>query len=300
MPEPSHPRRRPDRTGSPSPLEALVRGEWLRDREGRCDPIGWLAVRLGTHPESIALTLEAEARGLDRQNDRAAADAAAAILAAHRADAPDGRDGDRARALLDATIAAMYAGYADHVARAFVRRRLTRAGEDADVYHGAARVALMEAVRLYHPADGSLTACARGQIERALRDGHAYQHSAARLGDITAARGVDLSGFAARLGDRTDRTRRRAATQAREAIAVAVADPDSGLSDAERRLLTAFLDGGAANLTAAAEQAGMHVSRASQLLPRIARRLLRAAPGLEEDLTDAGVVRPGRGRGGPG
>ncbi len=300
MMDPSRPYRPPDRTGSPTPLEALVRGEWLRDPEGRCDPIGWLAVRLGTHFESIALTLEAEACGLDRQHDRATADAAAAILAAHRADAPDGRDGDRARALLDATIAAMYAGYADHLARAFVRRRPTRAGEDAEVYQGAARVALMEAVRLYHPADGSLTACARGQIERALRDGHAYQHSAARIGDITAARGVDLSGFAARLGDRSDRPRRRAAAEARESIADVVADPGSNLSDAERRLLRAFLDGGAANLTAAAEAAGMHVSRASQLLPRIARRLIRAAPGLEQDLADAGIVRPGRGRGGPG
>jgi hypothetical protein len=286
--------------GSPSPFEALLRGDWLRDPEGLRDPVGWLAGRAGHDPEFIAVQLEHEARRLDRPGDRAAADAVAAILAAHRADAPDGRDGDRTRALLDGTIAAMYPGYAEHLARVFVRRRLTRAGEDAGIYHGAALEGLMDAVREYHPADGGLTSYARGRIERALRSEYASEHSAERIGDITAARGVDLSGFAARLGDRTNRTRGRAAAQAKAAIALAVADPDSRLSEAERRLLMAFLDGGAVNLTAAAEQAGMHVSRASQLLPRIARRLLRAAPGLVEDLADAGVVRPGRGRGGPG
>ena len=300
MPESSHPPRHFDRTGSLSPLEALIRGDWRRDPEGLRDPIGWLADRIGTEAESVRTRLEYEARQLDRPQDRADADSAAAILAAHRAMAPDGLDGDRARAVLDSTIAAMYAGYAEHLARAFVRRRLMRAGEDPGIYHGAALEALMDAVREYHPADDGLAGCIRLRVERALRDEYAHQHSAARVGDITAARGVDLSGFAARLGDRGDRSRRRAAAEAKEAIALAVADPDSGLSDAERRLLRAFLDGRAANVTAAAEQAGMHVSRASQLLPRIARRLLRAAPGLEQDLADAGIVRPGRGRGAPG
>ena len=186
----------------------------------------------------------------------------------------------------------MYAGYAEHLARAFVRRRLTRAGEDAGVYHGAALEGLMDAVREYHPAEGSLTAFARaGSGGRWPPNTPA---STRRPGLATSPRArVDLSGFAARLGDRTDRTRRRAATQAKAAIALAVADPDSGLSDAERRLLMAFLDGGAANLTAAAEQAGMHVSRASQLMPRIARRLLRAVPAWRR-------IWPTRGSSGPG
>jgi hypothetical protein len=300
MPESSHPPRHVDRTGLFSPLEALIRGDWRRDPEGLRDPIGWLADRIGTQAEYVRTQLEYEARQFDRPQDRADTDRAAATLAAHRAMAPDGLEGDRARAVLDSTIAAMYAGYAEHLARAFVRRRLMRAGEDPGIYHGAALEALMDAVREYHPADDGLAGCIRLRVERALRDEYAHQHSAARVGDITAARGVDLSGFAARLGDRGDRSRRRAAAEAKEAIALAVADADSGLSDAERRLLRALVDGRAANVTAAAEQAGMHVSRASQLLPRIARRLLRAAPGLEQDLADAGIARPGRGRGAPG
>jgi hypothetical protein len=303
MPDPTYPSRRADRTRSPSPLEALLRGEWRRDREGLHDPIGWLAGRAGADPHYISAQLEHEARRLDRPQDRAAADRAAAVLAEHRACAPDGRDGDVARALLDATIAAMYAGYADHLARAFVRRRLTRAGEDAGIYHGAALEGLMDAVREYHPADGSLTAYARGRIERALRSEYASQHSAERIGDVTAARGVDLSGFQARLGDGAgphDRARHRAAREAGERIAGLIDDPRTGLSDSEKGLLRAFLDGGAANLTRAAERAGVSVSRASQLVPRIARRLLRAAPDLAEDLAEAGFAPVGRGRGASG
>ena len=300
MPESSRPPRRPDRAGSSSPLEALFRGDWRRDPEGLRDPVGWLAGRAGTDPGFISAHIEHEAGRLDRPRDRAAADHAAAVLAAHRARAPDGRDGDRARAVLDATIAAMYASYADHLARAFVRHRATRPSEDPLTYREAAAEGFLHAVREYHPADGGLAGCIRLRVERALRDEHAHQHSVARVGDITAVRGVDLSGLAARLGDRGDRSRRRAAAGAREAIAAAVADPDSGLADVERRLLLAFLDGGAANLTVAAEQAGMHVSRASQLLPRIARRLLRAAPELADDLADAGIIRSGRGQGARG
>ena len=56
-----------------------MRGEW-RDPEGLRDPVGWLADRAGTHPESVAAALEHEARRLDRPGDRAAADHAAAIL----------------------------------------------------------------------------------------------------------------------------------------------------------------------------------------------------------------------------
>jgi hypothetical protein len=303
MPESSHPPHHPDRTGSPSPLETLIRGDWRSDPQGLRDPVGWLADRSGTDPEYVRTQLEFEARQLDRPQDRADADRAAAALAAHRAIAPDGLDGDRARAILDATIAAMYAGYSEHLARAFVRRRLTRTGEDAGIYHGAALEGLMDAVREYHPADGSLTAYARGRIERALRSEYAGQHSAERIGDVTAARGLDLSGFHARLNDRPgphDRARRRAARDAGETIAGMIDDPRASLSDSEKGLLRAFLNGGASNLTRAAAQAGITPQRASQLAPRIARRLLRAAPELEGDLADAGLSPSGRGRGARG
>jgi hypothetical protein len=289
-----------DRTGSPSPLETLIRGEWRRDPEGLRDPIGWLAGRIGAEAEYVRTQLEHEARQLDRPQDRADADRAAAALAAHRASAPDGLDGDRTRAILDATIAAMYASYAEHLARGFVRRRLTRPGEDTGIYHGAALEGLMDAVREYHPADGSLTAYARGRIEQALRSEYAVQHSAERIGDVTAARGLDLSGFHARLGDHSDahdRARRRAARDARKQIAGLIDDPRARLSDSEKGLLRAFLDGGASNLTKAAAQAGISKQRASQLVPRIARRLLRAAPELEEDLAGAGLSPRGRGQG---